>query len=102
MHAVVITEPGDPDVLRWEEVPDPVPGDGEVVIDVAAAGVNRADLLQRQGFYPPPPGAPSYLGLECSGAIADIGPGVTGWQNLCRTTFCKSSSCELIYASSSS
>lgn len=80
MHAVVITEPGDPDVLRWEEVPDPVPSDGEVVIDVAAAGVNRADLLQRQGFYPPPPGAPSYLGLECSGAIADVGPGVTGWQ----------------------
>jgi len=80
MHAVVITEPGDPDVLRWEEVPNPVPGEGEVLIDIAAAGVNRADLLQRQGFYPPPPGAPSYLGLECSGTIADAGPGVTGWQ----------------------
>ena len=80
MHAVVITEPGDPDVLRWEEVPNPVPGEGEVLIDIVAAGVNRADLLQRQGFYPPPPGAPSYLGLECSGTIADAGPGVTGWQ----------------------
>ena len=62
MHAVVITEPGDPDVLRWLEVPDPVPGPGEVVIDVAASGVNRADLMQREGHYPPPPGAPPYLG----------------------------------------
>jgi NADPH:quinone reductase-like Zn-dependent oxidoreductase len=53
MHAVVITEPGDPDVLRWEEVPNPVPGEGELLIDIATAGVNRADLLPRQGFYPP-------------------------------------------------
>ena len=80
MHAVVITEPGDPDVLRWEQVPDPVPGDGEVLIDVTAAGVNRADLMQRMGFYPPPPGAPPSLGLECSGTIAAIGQRVTGWQ----------------------
>ena len=63
MHAVVITEPGEPEVLRWLEVPDPVPGPGEVVIDIAASGVNRADLMQRQGFYPPPPGAPPYPGL---------------------------------------
>ena len=64
MHAVVITQPGDPDVLQWTEVEDPVPGPGEVLLSVAAAGVNRADLMQRQGFYPPPDGAPPYLGLE--------------------------------------
>ncbi|MGP7999313.1 MAG: NAD(P)H-quinone oxidoreductase [Streptosporangiaceae bacterium] len=80
MHAVVITQYGGPDVLRWEEVPDPVPQPGEVVVDIAAAGVNRADLMQRQGFYPPPPGAPPYPGLECSGRISELGPGVTGWQ----------------------
>jgi putative PIG3 family NAD(P)H quinone oxidoreductase len=80
MHAVVITEPGDPDVLRWTEVDDPVAGPGEVLVDVTASGVNRADLMQRQGFYPPPPGAPPYPGLECSGTVAAIGPAVTGWQ----------------------
>ena len=80
MHAVVITEPGEPEVLRWLEVPDPVPGPGEVVIDIAAGGVNRADLMQRQGLYPPPPGAPPYPGLECSGRIRAVGDGVTGWQ----------------------
>src|SRR5438309_1690413 len=57
MHAVTLTAPGDPDVLVWTEVPDPVPGPGEVLIEVAATAVNRADLLQRMGFYPPPPGA---------------------------------------------
>ncbi len=80
MHAVVITEPGEPDVLRWLEVPDPVPGPGEVVIEVAASGVNRADLMQREGRYPPPPGAPPYPGLECSGRVRSVGDGVTGWQ----------------------
>jgi putative PIG3 family NAD(P)H quinone oxidoreductase len=80
MHAVVITEPGEPEVLRWLEVPDPVPGPGDVVIDVAAGGVNRADLMQRQGFYPPPPGAPPYPGLECSGRIRAVGDGVTDWR----------------------
>ena len=80
MHAVVITEPGGPEVLQWTEVDDPVPGQGEVLVDVVAGGVNRADLMQRQGFYPPPPGAPPYPGLECSGTIAAVGPGVTGWQ----------------------
>ena len=79
MHAVVITEPGDPEVLHWTEVADPVPGPGEVVVDVTAAGVNRADLMQRQGFYPPPPGAPPYPGLECSGTVAATGPDVTRW-----------------------
>jgi len=79
MHAMVISEPGGPDVLRWAEVPDPVPAAGEVVIEVTSAGVNRADLMQREGRYPPPPGSPPYPGLECSGRIAATGPGVTGW-----------------------
>ena len=80
MRAVIITEPGGPEVLQWEEVPDPVPGPGEVLIDVAAAGVNRADLWQRQGLYPPPPGAPDYPGMEVSGRIESVGADVTGWQ----------------------
>jgi putative PIG3 family NAD(P)H quinone oxidoreductase len=80
MHAVVITEPGGPEVLHWTEVPDPAPGPGDVVILVAAAGVNRADMMQRQGFYPPPPGAPPYPGLECAGVISAVGEGVTSWQ----------------------
>lgn len=80
MHAIVIREPGGPEVLEWAEVPDPVPGPGEVVLEIAASAVNRADLMQRQGFYPPPPGAPPYPGLEASGRIAEIGEGVTGWQ----------------------
>jgi putative PIG3 family NAD(P)H quinone oxidoreductase len=80
MHAVVITEPGGPEVLRWTEVPDPEPAPGEVVIEVAASAVNRADVMQRQGHYPPPPGAPPYPGLECSGVIVALGDGVTGWQ----------------------
>ena len=80
MHAVVITEPGEPEVLRWLEVPDPVPGPGEVVIDIAASGVNRADLMQRQGLYPPPPGASPYPGPECSGRIRTVGEGVTSWR----------------------
>jgi putative PIG3 family NAD(P)H quinone oxidoreductase len=79
MHAVVITEPGGPEVLRWSEVPDPVPGPGEVVIDVTASAVNRADTVQREGFYNPPEGASPYPGLECSGTIAAVGTGVTGW-----------------------
>ncbi|HEX6967647.1 MAG TPA: NAD(P)H-quinone oxidoreductase [Micromonosporaceae bacterium] len=80
MRAITIPEPGGPEVLTWAEVPDPQPGPGEVVIAVRAAGVNRADLLQRQGHYPPPAGAPPYPGLECSGVITAIGPDVTGWQ----------------------
>ncbi|MEU5027037.1 NAD(P)H-quinone oxidoreductase [Streptomyces milbemycinicus] len=79
MYAITIPEPGGPDALVWAEVPDPVPGEGEVLVDIAAAGVNRADLLQRQGHYPPPPGAPDHPGLECSGRIAALGPGVSGW-----------------------
>jgi putative PIG3 family NAD(P)H quinone oxidoreductase len=78
MYAVTIAEPGGPEVLTWSEVPDPVPGPGEVLIDVHASAVNRADLAQRAGHYPPPPGAPPYLGLECSGVVAAAGPEVTG------------------------
>jgi putative PIG3 family NAD(P)H quinone oxidoreductase len=80
MRAVVISEPGGPDVLRVEDVPGPVPGPGEVLITTTAAGVNRADLMQRMGLYPPPPGAPEYPGLECSGRITAVGSGVTGWR----------------------
>ncbi|MYX35884.1 MULTISPECIES: NAD(P)H-quinone oxidoreductase [unclassified Streptomyces] len=79
MHAITIPEPGGPDALVWAEVPDPVPAEGEVLVEVAATAVNRADLLQRQGFYDPPPGASPYPGLECSGRIAALGPGVSGW-----------------------
>ena len=80
MHAVTISAPGDPDVLVWVEVDDPVPGPDEVLIQVAASAVNRADLLQRMGFYPPPPGASDILGLECSGRIVALGADVAGWQ----------------------
>ncbi|HET7902140.1 MAG TPA: NAD(P)H-quinone oxidoreductase [Candidatus Nanopelagicales bacterium] len=79
MRAVVVTEPGGPDVLQWLEVPDPVAGAGEVVVRVTASAVNRADLLQRQGLYPPPPGAPEYPGLECSGVVESVGDGVSAW-----------------------
>ena len=77
MHAIVTHGPGDPDVLQWREVTSPTPGPGEVLIDVAASAVNRADLLQRQGNYPVPPGASEILGLECSGIITALGAGVT-------------------------
>jgi putative PIG3 family NAD(P)H quinone oxidoreductase len=80
MRAISISRPGGPDVLDPATIPDPVPGAGEVLIDIAAAGVNRADLLQRAGHYPPPPGAPATLGLECSGVVTAVGQGVTDWQ----------------------
>jgi putative PIG3 family NAD(P)H quinone oxidoreductase len=80
MRAVVVTAPGGPEVLAWSEVPDPEPEPGEIVLDVAASAVNRADLLQRQGRYRPPPGAPATLGLECSGTVSAVGSGVTGWE----------------------
>jgi putative PIG3 family NAD(P)H quinone oxidoreductase len=79
MRAITVPEPGGPDVLTWAEVPDPVCGPGEVLIDVVASAVNRADLLQRQGHYPPPPGASDVLGLECSGIVSEVGDGVTEW-----------------------
>ncbi|AIR99472.1 NAD(P)H-quinone oxidoreductase [Streptomyces glaucescens] len=79
MHAITIPEPGGPEALTWTEVPDPEPGEGEVLVEVVASAVNRADILQRQGHYAPPPGASPYPGLECSGRIAALGPGVGGW-----------------------
>ncbi|MFG2890389.1 NAD(P)H-quinone oxidoreductase [Streptomyces sp. NPDC048248] len=79
MRAITIPEPGGPEALVWADVPDPQPADGEVLVEVVASAVNRADLLQRQGFYDPPPGSSSYPGLECAGRIAEVGPGVSGW-----------------------
>ncbi|GAA1966561.1 NAD(P)H-quinone oxidoreductase [Kitasatospora viridis] len=79
MHAITIPQPGGPEALVWSKVEDPVPGEGEVLVEVAATAVNRADLLQRQGNYAPPPGASPYPGLECSGTVAALGPGVAGW-----------------------
>src|SRR4051794_27991584 len=79
MRAVTVPTPGGPEALVLAEVPDPEPGPGEVVVDVVATAVNRADLLQRKGFYPPPAGASETLGLECSGTIRSIGPDVEGW-----------------------
>src|SRR2546423_5486728 len=79
MRAITIAEPGGPEQLVWAEVPDPVVGPGEVLIEVAATAVNRADILQRQGLYKPPPGASIYLGLECSGRIVEVGSGVEGF-----------------------
>jgi putative PIG3 family NAD(P)H quinone oxidoreductase len=80
MRAVIAPEPGGPEALTVTELPDPEAGPGEVVIDVVTSAVNRADTLQRQGFYPPPPGASDVLGLECSGRIGAVGEGVEGWQ----------------------
>lgn len=79
MRAVIAAEPGGPEVLTVTDLPDPEPGEGEVVIDVASSAVNRADTLQRQGFYPPPKGASEVLGLECAGTIGEVGQSVTGW-----------------------
>lgn len=76
MRAIVVEKPGD---LRWQEIPDVVVGAGEVVVDVVTAGINRADLLQAAGNYPPPPGASEILGLEVSGRISELGADVEGW-----------------------
>jgi putative PIG3 family NAD(P)H quinone oxidoreductase len=80
MRAVVCRAAGGPEVLEVVEVPDPEPLPGEVVLAVAATAVNRADVMQRQGHYPPPPGASEFLGLECSGIVESVGEGVEGWQ----------------------
>lgn len=79
MRAVVAQGTGGPEVLSVSDVPDPSPGPGEVLLEVVAAGLNRADLLQRRGFYPPPPGASDIIGMECSGRVTALGDGVTGW-----------------------
>jgi putative PIG3 family NAD(P)H quinone oxidoreductase len=78
--AVEIAQPGGPEVLRAVERPRPRPGPGEVLIRVAAAGVNRPDVLQRRGLYPPPPGASEIPGLEVAGEIVEVGPDVAGWR----------------------
>lgn len=80
MRAVVCRGKGGPEVLEVAELPDPEAGPGEVVIHVAATAVNRADVMQREGGYPPPPGASDILGLECAGVIGSVGEGVTEWQ----------------------
>jgi putative PIG3 family NAD(P)H quinone oxidoreductase len=79
MRAVIVPEAGGPESLVVADLPEPVPGAGEIVIDMAATAVNRADTLQRQGKYPPPPGASEILGLECSGTVAAVGPEVSDW-----------------------
>ncbi|MED7928734.1 NAD(P)H-quinone oxidoreductase [Nonomuraea sp. LP-02] len=76
MRAIEITRPGGPEVLEWREVPDPEVGRGDVLIDVTASALNRADVLQRSGHYDPPPGAPPYPGLEVSGVVAEVGADV--------------------------
>jgi len=79
MHAITLPTFGGPEVLTWTEVDDPACGPDEVLVDVAASAVNRADLMQRQGNYSPPPGASDIPGLECSGVISEVGASVTGW-----------------------
>ena len=79
MRAVIAPEPGGPEALVVTDLPDPTPGRGEVVLDMAATAVNRADTLQRQGSYPPPPGASDVLGLECSGVVSAVGADVERW-----------------------
>ena len=80
MRAVEITKPGGPEVLELAERPTPKPGPGEVLVRVQAAGVNRPDLMQRQGNYPPPPGASEIPGLELAGRVAKLGEGAEGWR----------------------
>lgn len=82
MRAIIVTRPGGPEEMTLTDVPAPVPGPGEALLEVAATAVNRADLMQRQGQYPPPPGASEILGLECSGTVTALGPGTeqSGWR----------------------
>lgn len=80
MKYIAVTEPGDADVLQIQEGPTPVAGPGEVLIRVAASGVNRADVVQRLGLYPSPPGAPDWPGLEVAGEVAALGEGVSQWR----------------------
>ena len=81
MRAVLIREPGGPEVLTLADVPDPAPGDGEILVGNRATALNRADVLQRMGFYPPPPGASPVPGLECAGEVESIGRGVTRFRS---------------------
>jgi len=79
VKAIVVDSPGDPEVMHLAEVPDPSPGPGEVLVRAHATAVNRADTLQRRGFYPPPPGASEIIGMEVAGEVAGLGEGVDGW-----------------------
>src|SRR5688500_6383811 len=80
MRAVTVSQPGGPEVVTLAALPDPEPAPGELVNEVAATAVNRAALLQRQGLYPPPPGASDIIGLECSGTVSTVGPEAGDWQ----------------------
>lgn len=80
MHVAAVTRPGTPAELGIREVPEPVHGADDLLVDVAAAGVNRADVLQAAGHYPPPAGAPEWPGLEVSGTVREVGAGVAGWR----------------------
>src|ERR1700688_5034130 len=80
MKAVILARFGDESVLQIGEVPSPPLGRGELRIRVRAAGLNRADLLQREGHYPPPPGASEILGMECAGEVLEVGDGVASWR----------------------
>jgi putative PIG3 family NAD(P)H quinone oxidoreductase len=80
VKAIVVDSPGDPEVMHLAEVPDPSPGPGEVLVRAHATAVNRADTLQRRGFYPPPPGASEIIGMEVAGEVAGLGEGVDGWR----------------------
>src|SRR6266481_4887076 len=81
MRAIVIREPGDESVLQMGEAPSPVLGPADLRIRVRATAVNRADLLQRQGLYPPPPGASLILGMECAGEVVEMGPEARGFRS---------------------
>src|SRR5690242_16194229 len=80
MRFVEVSQPGAPEAMRIAEGPAPAPGEGEVLIRVAAAGVNRPDLLQRQGKYPPPAGASPVMGLEVAGTVEVLGSGESRWK----------------------
>jgi putative PIG3 family NAD(P)H quinone oxidoreductase len=79
VKAIVVDQPGPPEVLRLTEIAQPKPGSGELLVKVAGSGVNRADLMQRQGHYPPPPGASEIIGLEVAGTVAALGADASGW-----------------------
>jgi putative PIG3 family NAD(P)H quinone oxidoreductase len=80
VQAIVVAAPGDESVLQLGDITPPELRPGTIRVAVRAAGVNRADVMQRQGAYPPPPGAPDTLGLECAGDVVEVGDGVTGWK----------------------
>jgi tumor protein p53-inducible protein 3 len=80
MKAILIDKPGDESVLKIGDAPDPIPGPTDLLIKVKYAALNRADIMQRQGFYPPPPGASTILGMECAGEVVTVGKEVSGWK----------------------